>query len=304
MRIHIRTPDATPMDVALAKAFAAFSCEPLGGVSGDGWSGIANLQRCPYRYYLLREMKAVAVDPTDANLKIPAPVNLEVGSLFHAVLAVHYARRLPKGYPGYRENLPDPYAFLDAVEREGPEFSSVHLVRRLYHGYSEAYGPEDEIQPVAVEFEAGISGIHTCRYDALIWREDGLWNLETKTAAFETPEVLESWWLDGEIIGQSFAWELSGLSKAFGAPLRGTIINLAFKTTPARYRRMEIVVAPDVLAQFAEDRMYWNRQRESFRRAGRWPRSLAGCVSRYDRCGFWHHCRDMDNSLIQIQPIE
>jgi hypothetical protein len=145
--------------------------------------------------------------------------------------------------------------------------------------------------------------VHTCRYDALVYKDGGIWNLETKTAMAETPDVLESWWLDGEIIGQSYAWQLSNLTQVFGQPMLGTIINLCFKSRPPKYRRLEIVVPQQVIDAYAQDRAYWNTQKAKFRQAGQWPRSLQGCMSRYDRCFAWGHCRDVDNSLLQIRKI-
>ncbi len=299
-KVHFQTPDAMPMNEAIDAAFKFFGCETLGGASADGWSKMSDFQRCRYRYYLKHELGAVAVDPTDQNLKIPSPPALEVGGLYHAAMALHYARRLPEGYPGCQKDLPPPMDFLEKIEELRAEYNNVALARRLYYGYSEFYGPELDLHPVAVELAAGTAGIHTCRYDTLVWEEGTLWNLEHKTAAAETVDVMESWWLDGEIIGQYYAWRLSGLDKVFG-PLTGTIINLAFKSSPATYRRLKVIVPPQVIDQYIEDRMAGNVDRERCRRSGRWPRSLQGCLSRYDRCAFWAHCRDADNSLIQIR---
>ena len=314
--VHFQTPDAVSMNEAIDQAFKFYGCETLGGASLDGWSKMSDFQRCRYRYYLKHELGAVAVDPTDQNLKIPYPPNLEIGGLYHAALALHYARRLPEGYPGWPPKLPPRRELLDKVEELRAEYNNVLEARRLYYGYSEHYGPELDLEPVAVEFAAGVDGVHTCRFDTLVWEEGALWNLEHKSARAETTDVMESWWLDGEIIGQYYAWRISELDKVFGR-LTGSIINLAFKSHPAEYRRLKVIIpeqvvdqyvegAPSLRAagirgdQYVEDRMAGNADRERCRRTGRWPRSLQGCMSRYDRCAFWAHCRDADNSLIQI----
>lgn len=165
-------------------------------------------------------------------------------------------------------------------------------------------GPELDLQPLAVEFGAGVPGVHTCRYDMLAWEDGGIWNIEHKTAMRPTPDVIDSWWLDGEVIGQFYAWRLSELTKAFGAPLTGTKINLAFKTVPPTFQRLEIVQPDDVVETFIRDRSYWSRFRDNCRNSGYWPRSLQGCMSRYDRCAFWHHCRDLNNDLVQVRVPE
>ncbi len=303
MRVHVNTPNARPMNDVVLDAFKRFNCEPLGGPSTNGWSRLADLQRCPYRYYLQHEVGAVAIDALDGNLVAPAP-SLEIGGLLHVCLALHYGRRLPKGYPGWRENMPSPFDFLQACDELGAEIARIEEVRRLYYGYSEFYGPEEDIQPLAVEYGAGIPEVHTCRFDTLIWKDGAIWNLEHKTAMAETADVLESWWLDGEIIGQSYAWQLSDLTKVFGHPMAGTIINLCFKHRPPKYRRLEIVIPQKVIDTYVQDRAFWAMQKARFKQAGHWPRSLAGCVSRYNRCSFWSHCRDVDNSCLEIRPRE
>jgi len=300
--IQIEAPDALSMNEALDQAFAKFNCEPLGGPSEDGWSKMGDLQRCPYRYYLKNELGAVAIDPMDNNLKIRNPTALEVGSLFHAILAVHYGRRLPAGYPGWRANMPNPLDFLQAVEEAGASIEHVRQVKRMYYSYSEYWGPELDLQPLAVEMSAGIPGIHTCRFDMLAYEDGGIWNIEHKSASAFTPDVLESWWLDGEVIGQFYAWDLSEMSKMFGAPLTGTKINLTSKGFPPRHMRVEIVQPREVVSTFARDRVFWNDLRTRYRNAGYWPRSLAGCMNRYDRCAFWTHCRDLNNDLVRIVP--
>jgi hypothetical protein len=301
-RLHVQTPDAKPMEDALTLAFKSFDCEPLGGPSQDGWSKMYDFLRCPYRYYLRHEQNVV-IRP-DALIKA-APA-LGVGSLVHACLALHYCRLLPEGFPGWRANPPSPLDLLDKVQELGAEMAMVQEARRLYYGYAEHYGvegPDYGFEPVAVEYGAGIVGTHTCRYDMLAWNQGSLWIYEHKTAHAETQDVLEGWWLDGEIIGEVYGYQLSDLNKLFGGPLTGVIINLLIKTHPPKFRRLEIIFPQKVVDSFARDRQHWAQQREQYRRRGHWPRSLQGCMSRYDMCQFWAHCRDEDASLLQIREV-
>lgn len=283
MRLHVATPNAVPMDVAVAKAFAQAGAPVLGGPSGDGWSKLADLQRCPYRYYLMHERKLV--------LPGPLPPPLEIGILHHAVLACHYARLLPEGYPGYHPRTPPPMELIDMVEAAGAELSNVMTARRLLWGYLE-YWPLDSVEPVAVEYQAGVEGIHTCRYDMVGWHDDELWIYEHKTASIETPELMDAWFLDGEVLGEMYGWKLSNLESVFGK-LAGVCINIAFKNTPPRYRRLKVVVPAAVQRAYERDRAYYNAERRRHRASGYWPRKLQGCLSRYnDVCGFFPHCRD------------
>ncbi len=302
MRIHVQTPGARPMNDVLPEAFRALGCEPLGGPSTDGWSKMNDFLRCPYRYYLRHQQNAI-IKPDALIRAAPAP---EVGGLVHACLALHYCRLLPEGYPGWRKDPPSPLDLLDEVQKRGAELAYVQEARRLYYGYSEHYGaegPEYGFEPVAVEMGAGIEGIHTCRYDMLAWNQGALWIYEHKTAHAETADVLEGWWLDGEILGEVYGFQLSKLDEVFMGKLVGVVINLLFKTTPPKFRRLEIVFPQKIIDSFAADRQHWGQQREHYRRKGHWPRSLQGCMSRYDMCQYWAHCRDEDASLLQIREV-
>lgn len=301
MKIHIENPDALPMDQAVERAFASYNIAPLGGPSTDGWSKVADLQRCAYRYYLKHE-RELGIDP--AMQTRASSGALEVGGLVHICLALHYGRMLPEGYPGWRATQVNPFDFLERVIEMGGEASFVHEARRVFSGYSEHYGYETDIQPVALEYAAGQANLHTCRFDMLAWWDGGgaapagLWNFEAKTASRETVDVLEGWWLDGEIVGQHYVFQKSGLDKVFGGPLQGTVINLLIKNHPPRFRRLVIVQAPEVIEAYARDRSYWQTFRDHCRNVGNWPRSLAGCMNRYGPCDFWSHCRDMNNNYL------
>lgn len=284
-RLHVATPNAKPMELAVREAFDGFGIPQMGGASADGWSKLADFQRCPYRYNLLHE----------EQVEIPgsAAAPLEIGILYHAALACHYLRLLPVGYPGYVpfERVPSPLAFIEAVEARGPEILYVAEARRLVMGYLE-FWPLGDVQPVAIEYAAGREGVHTCRFDLVGWYDDELWVFEHKTAARETPELMDAWFLDGEVLGEMYGWEISGLDRLFGQ-LAGVVINIAFKSRPPRYRRLQVVVPEAVKRAYRRDRAHFNNERRRMRASGYWPRKLQGCLSRYgDLCALFPHCRD------------
>lgn len=307
MKVHIENLAAVSVNEAVDKAFASFGIAPLGGASADGWSKTSDLQRCAYRFYLRHE-RQLDIDP-DMRSRASSGA-LEVGGLVHICLALHYGRMLPEGYPGWRKNQISPFEFMDRVIEMGAESNFVNEALRIYSGYAEHYGYETDIRPVAIEYAAGQPGIHTCRFDMLAWWDGGgtsppgLWNFEAKTTSRETSDVLEGWWLDGEIVGQHYVFQKFGLEKIFHAPLQGTVINLMIKNHPPRYRRLEIVQAPVVIESYALDRAYWQTYRDHCRNTGNWPRSLAGCMNRYGPCEYWSHCRDMNNNyLVPIKKL-
>jgi hypothetical protein len=240
-------------------------------------------------------MRNVANLVTTADTGIRAP--LEIGSMVHVCLAVHYARRLPQGYPGWQAHTPSPLELLDALVEEGVDAACAQEVRRVVYAYLEFYD-DTNIFPVAVEHGAGIPGIHTCRYDMLGWQDNALWVYEHKCLAIDKEDTIESWWLDGEILGELYAYRLSNLQATFGAPLAGVQMNLLFKTRPPKFRRIPIVVPENVMNTYIRDRNWWTGFRNNCQQTGCWPRALSGCINKYDRCAYWAHCRDEDSSIL------
>ena len=289
--LELGNPNAVPMSKAIDQAFQALGRPPLGGRSTDGWSGISGLQRCPYRFWLQNEL---------ANYDVVGPQPLEVGSLIHACLAAHYARALPPNYPGWHPVSVSPFDLLEKVEQIGAEVLHVREASRLIEGYVEHWGYEGDLQPLAIEYEAGKPGKHTCRYD-MIGDQLGIWNYEHKSASRETADVVDGWFLDGEIIGQKYVWDMENLTALFGRPMAGTRINILFKSTPPRFRRIDVTIANSVVERYARDRKFWGDLREWLYKVNVWPKSLQGCIDRYGRCEFWSHCRDDDNSVVQIK---
>lgn len=284
--IQLTNPNAKSIEQCIREAYESFGVPPLGGASTDGWSKLADYQRCPYRYWLLHEQPKV--EPEGGNVEVPAA--LELGALFHSMLAMHYSQNIKSPL------FPTPYALAERVAALGGNLAIVDEAKRLYAAYYNQYGnPQDEgISTIAVELGAGIEGIHTCRYDLLAERKDaGVWIIEHKTASSETRQVLEGWWLDGEILGEVYAYKLSGLDKVYG-PLVGVCVNITFKTKVPKFRRVEVVVTDDLVEAFARDIAWWKGSRSACKSTGVWPRKLQGCISRYDTCTFFDHCRNAD----------
>src|SRR5262249_56994041 len=135
------------------EAYKSFGVEPLGGASPDGWSKIADYQRCPYRYYLLHEL-------ADAGMKVGAskPDALEIGSLYHAMLACHY---LTSGNSG-SELYPTPYALAERVLSVGGDQTIIDECKRLYAAYFNQYGnvADEGVKALGVDLPCGIEGFH------------------------------------------------------------------------------------------------------------------------------------------------
>lgn len=292
-------------DEVLKEAFAMLGCEPWGGMSVAGWSKMSDLQRCMYRYYLKHERGLTSTFSGSASK------NQDCGSFVHALLAAHYAAQLPEpyrtgegdnewqAYPGYRNPCPTPDQVLAALREAKAEVEALQLATGLWSGYVDHWG-EDGILPVAVEMIAGDPAVHTSRYDLVFsvvdGIHDGLWIGEHKTASL--PADLELWRLDGEIVGECLSWELSGLSDVFGEPLRGVCINALVKTKVPTYKRFWIPVDWNLVADFRQQRRFWEVTTTTNRKLGLWPKSYYGCKSRYDQCLFWDHCLTLSDAYL------
>jgi hypothetical protein len=287
----------TPIEQALTAAYKSFNVPALGGASVNGWSKLYDFQRCPYRYNLLHNQQELL-----ELSSVSKPASLELGSMLHSMLAMHYIRSMPTAKYNVATDAgriawPTPYALAERVISLEANPAIVDEARRLYSAYFNHYGNAETEgwQPLAIELDAGDPRIHTCRFDMVARINGGVWIVEHKTASRESRDVIEGWWLDGEILGEVYGYRLSQLNEVYG-PLVGVLVNIVVKTQVPKFRRVEVVVTDEVLKQYAQDSLYWRSERYKCSRENRWPKKLAGCIGRYDTCAFFDHCRDADNT--------
>lgn len=298
---RVQLPSSKSNEQVLQDAFALLQCEKWGGASSKGWSWLQDYLRCPYRFYLKR---IAQVSPT---LMGGSSESQDIGSYGHAILAAHYAGQLPdKRYVGYRENCPTPAQVIDALDRAGADAFALNEATRCWDGYIDRWG-DDGLITMAVEMPVGDPNLHTSRYDAVFCVEDGIhdgfWIGEHK---FLSPSAdLDSYNLDGEILGECLSWRLSGLDEVFG-PLSGVLLNVALKKKVPAYHRLWMPVDWNRIDEYARMRECWNLTIESSGdvvNAGceptlAFPRSHYGCMARFDKCLYWDHCSTLSNSFL------
>jgi DNA gyrase inhibitor GyrI len=161
-RISIDNPDVVPMNNALDLAFAELGLETLGGASGHGWSRYRDLQLCPQKFYLRHHKKLLR------DQKAPAP--LEIGSVFHAFMAVYYQRMIDVlGGTAPTDATPEAGMLCDALIAHGGEPEYINEAWRLFDAYANFYEQQnDYLVPLAVELHTKeIGGPNTCRYDLI-----------------------------------------------------------------------------------------------------------------------------------------
>ncbi len=286
--------DITPLDDALEGFFEEAGVPRPGGPSGKGWSSRSELQACPYRYYLQRVAppRLAARILADAR-KSPA---LEIGSLFHQLLAHHYLARLPgKDQEFWLKLTEESDTFLQYLREKGVSGEVIQEARRLYEAYTMRY-ESDYLRPVAVEARFEDDHGLSCRFDLLAEVIDnplgipkGLWNVEHKTCSRFDDATLTGWQSDGEILGQMLVFDRLKLHRRFG-PLQGVIVNLISKTKVPGFHRTFVPIRKKALRQHAKDLKVFEAVENVYRATGTWPRSRAACIGRYGKCQFFDHC--------------
>jgi hypothetical protein len=286
------------IDSIVVEACTKLGIERWGGQSEDGWSRHSDFLRCPYRYYL-KHVRGVGPLVVGEAAK-----GLDVGTCMHLLLAAHYARQLPdERYPGWQPNMPTPQALLQAMITAGLPMQIASDVEWLFDGYVEYYGSEN-ITPMAIEMPIGMPGVHTSRLDLVFFIEDGthdgLWICDHKNVS--PKKDLEEYRFDGEILGEVFSWQLSGLNDFFDARLNGVCINAVVKSKPPRFQRLWCTFPDPLINVYANDRAWWAKQIVACQASSTWPKSMYGCHSYFRACRFWEHCRTQDEG--RLIPLE
>lgn len=271
------------VDEVLAGIFEAVGVPRLGGVStGRGWSSFSNFQRCPYAWNRRYVQK---IRPT---FLVESP-SLAVGSLIHVFLAVHYIRMIDESYPLTPEDVRD-----QTRRKANPDF--VDNAWRVFSAYRLFYIHE-EILPLAVEYDLRDprSG-ESCRFDLVAYykesiagRSPGTYIIEHKSAARFDNDTLDGWGNDGEVIGQVALWQRLGLDHRFGK-LQGVIVNLLGKHKEPQFHRTTVSPESWQVEAHLDDLRRWEGLIQLARSTNSFPRSRAGCISRYGRCDYFDHC--------------
>lgn len=264
-------------EAAAKRMFEAAELPYLGGSSGlRGWSSISTYQRCPH---LWKEKYGGGVR---ARGDAPASASLEIGSLLHLFLAIHYSQRIDPQYPIDPEGAK---RFLSLVPVT-PEY--LEEAWRLFDGHRAYYGAEEWMTPLAVEELAvdprtGFS----CRWD-LVFRIDaphddmlpGVWVCNHKSASRNDFVGREEWRNDGQVFGEIDLYQQLGYHRKWG-PLRGNLINRIIKTNVPQYQRLQVMPIKAVLREHRKSLQVWSAQMDLAAATGVYPRARAACVTRY-----------------------
>lgn len=324
-------PDAMPIDEAIEKIFAAKGWPLLGGPSGRGWSHFSVAQRCARLFQATFDLPGQA----NAHREILGggiPVALQIGVLFHTLLALYYAAELGTHalvIPERRglcslahagrgrqktwassPNAPDEllaalkamclvseHASDEAKAALTPSLDVILEGERLFDAHTAHWSDIEDVTPLAVEWYAADERLgYSSRFDMVgrvgdndLCLPPGVYIFEHKTAKWLDESYLESWTIDGEVLGEIHCWHNSECEKRFG-PLAGVVMDVVSKGKIPECRR--IVIPPDV--PMAATHARWieltKAQISLWRALKVYPQSFANCFNRYGRCSQWTNC--------------
>lgn len=280
------------VDDAMAEFWQERNLAKLGGPSGRGWSLYSCLQRCPYAYARLYGGMVSAEEQMMAGAKRRTASALEVGTVFHLLVAIYYQ---------LLRDPSSPYAQIDRTDlcqwlvNAGCSGADVSEAERLADAYILHYDADDYLEPLAVEEIAVAPKGRSCRFDVVARVGagapvlPGIWLVEHKTTSRMDIAATEGWLNDGEIIGQQLIWRECDLDAVYG-PLLGTIVNLVTKTKVPALHRLFVPLQEAQLAQHASDLDYWEAQRQLYHAHGRFPRARQGCIVHNRLCELFYEC--------------
>lgn len=345
---------AIPIDQAADAACKQLALPLLGGPSGRGWSYFSLAEACPF---LWKETYG-SHDQKDGRERTKPTPELQIGGLFHLLLALYYAygldgegaafhrrrgllaphlvEKLPQRGPkpkrrvripsdaadrllGHLKELADLHAALASVIPEArPALTVILEAERIFDAHTNFYGEgQEDLVPLAVEWLGEDSQLgYTCRYD-LIARlgasdpfvrsgqldEGAVVVVEHKSARWLNDWARESWFLDGEILGQALCWGPSQLDRLFG-PLAGILVSVTTKEKVPKFERILVSKKPAATDAFAKLIRWQKSEIALWRATDYFPRRLVSCWRFGKPCGLLPKCRGETAAEALLVPDE
>lgn len=279
------------VEVAAKALFEAAGLPYLGGSSGSyGWSSVSTFQKCPYLW-------KKTYGARDAALGGDLSEALEVGSIAHIFLAIHYSRWIDPAYPLTPEDARRYFMTASVTPTFVDKAWSLFDSYRVWHQEESAWMIPLAVEELAVDPRTGFS----CRWDLVFKVEvaqpgilPGVYICNHKSAADNSFVTREQWKNDGQILGEINLYNALSYHRRFG-PLRGACVNLLIKTQNPQFLRAWVMPPPAILRDHAKSLLYTTGQMRMAEATNCYPRMRAACVTRYRTlCQFHEHCAGGD----------
>ncbi len=267
--------------------------------------------------------KSMQLCPREFGLKYTAKISgrtqdrLVIGWLYHYLLELYYraiwnhqlASTEAPGSPswlwgGCNRGIEQALAVLDKLAAEPGYHEIEALTRATLEGYFEQYDRSDRWRILAVEetVEYLRHPEYTCRLDLLVEDYDrgGMWEVEHKSAARITEDLIDNYQMDGQVLGQQWLLKKVVDLSAY-PPFRGVLVNLSKKarvlktrTDPPEFTRVEVCSSPAHLAMLERTLRVRPKLLPVYAQLG-WPQWLGNCsgfARGYSKCEFYNLCHD------------
>lgn len=262
------------------------------GPSRIGSSYYKQLIRCPREHALQAIAGLRRVGDKEA---------LTVGWLFHHALETYYTGLRDGADPSTAER-----AAIVALEpiAEEPDYEETYeTVLRVCGTYFDFYRGKDDWRIIAVEetleYVEAADFEYSARIDLVIeqlpsryaTRAPGLYVVEHKTARYLSEDLLVSYQLDLQILGQVWLMR-SCVNLASYPPFKGVIVNIITKQKKPECERVEVCPSPAHVADFERQMRLWYELRDIYAAMG-WPKHLGACsgfARGYTVCPFYDIC--------------
>jgi len=310
------------LDEAIDLAAGLKGLPVLGGPSGKGWSFYSRAQQCPHLFY----QAYVKTEEGDRR----APHYLQIGGLWHSLLALYYAAQMKtcaymnRGLirsdlivkndlfgaqlANIRPAAPEMLLLelkrmAERAEKMGkpqlaPNMSLVYEAERLFDAHANYYGDgREDLEPLAVEWFARHPELgYTCRYDAIVrvGRNDPKMPEGVFILEHKTAAYLSESVTEGWVLDGEILGQLM-LWKPSGmeerfGPLRGICIDIVTKAKVPKFHR---VVLPADLPPVKRHE-HWirvlNAEIAMWQATGVYTQRFVSCFSKFGMCPEFRAC--------------
>lgn len=252
------------------------------GASPRGSSYYGTLMKCPREFALTYMVGLRPLRPAEA---------LTVGWLFHYCLQ-RYREKVQLGDP--QSGLKAAYEIVNTLGAEQGYAPTVNVLENVLNGYFERYEDEDKSWKI-LAVEETLQYAHgpfelSARLDLLV-EDNGMWDVETKTARAISDDLVENYQLDFQILGQ--VWLITKALDLSKYPrFRGVKVDIATKAKSPKYVRIDVCPSPEHLQAFEKQVMDWLKIKSFYEKLG-WPQSFGRCAGYargYSKCQYYDLC--------------
>lgn len=283
---------------------------PNPGPSSRGSTYYKKLLACPREHALYAEVGLRPQVLSEA---------LTIGVLFHQALQEYYmvgfdyqrehlatnTKRTDDFYwAWHKEGMRAAYAVVDKIAGQPDYEKEYKKLMDLLDAYFQQYHRQDRWEILAVEETLEWHGkfVYTSRLDLIVFdrAQGGMFIVEHKTASSLGDDLLDSYEMDWQVLGQVWLFNRCvDLSKY--PPFLGVYINLITKHTEPRMVRFPVNPSPAHLRDFERNFTHWLHMRRAAAQAG-WPKSLGACsgyARGYAKCDYYSLCQAFPENTVQ-----